>query len=243
MSLRQERGGVMIIQTVEAVPRKKGYVRITAQWEEEEKNLPPEVWSNLVEDPDFPEFIVSDEVVYRRNIRKGLVIPLQEMTELIFEDDLVKARDYGLFLLNYRMRTEKELKDKLKENNFSEQVIDQTVERLTDYGFINDEKYAELYLKQRIQQRGAKTIEHELAKKGVSREIASELLDGLGEEEEAAALAACKKKVQNLKGRGLEKAKVQEKTYRFLLSRGYDYNLIKKVYNLTLEDLKNNEDS
>jgi regulatory protein len=232
----------MIIQAVEVVPRKKGYLRITAQWEDEEKNLPPEVWSDLVDDPDFPEFFVSDEVVYRRNIRKGLVISLKEMTQLIYEDDLVKARDYGLFLLNYKMRTEKEIEDKLKEKNFSDEVIQKTVERLIDYGFIDDEKYAELYLKQRIAQRGARTIEHELAKKGVSREIANELLDELGDEEESAALEACKKKVRNLRGRGLEEGRVKEKTYRFLLSRGYDYNLIKKVYNLTLEELDYEEE-
>lgn len=225
----------MIITSVETVPKKKGYVRITAQMEDSEKKLGPKEWSGLLEDPDFPEFFVSNEVVYRRNIRKGLIISLKEMTELVWEDDLVKARDYGLYLLNFRMRTEKEIRDKLKEKSFSQEVIDKTLESLAGYGFIDDEKYAELYLKQRISQRGARTIEHELAKKGVDREIASELLAEMSEAEEEAALAACEKKYRNLKGRGMDEAKIQEKTYRFLLSRGYDYNMIKRVYNVALE--------
>ncbi len=228
----------MIINSVEAVPKKKGYVRITAVWEASEQNLSPEEWSQLVEDPDFPEFLVSAEVVYRRSIRKGTVISFDEMKELIREDELVKARDQALFLLNYRMRTEKELRDKLKEKGFSAESIDHTLDNLTGYGFIDDEKYAELYLKDRITQRGARTLEHELAQKGVDREIAGELIARMGDAEEEAALAACEKKYRNLKGRGMDEGKIREKIYRFLLSRGYDYNMIKKVYNMALEQYR-----
>ncbi|MPN55949.1 hypothetical protein SDC9_203633 [bioreactor metagenome] len=57
----------------------------------------------------------------------------------------------------------------------------------------------------------------------------------MSDAEESHALAACRKKVLSLKNRGLEENKIREKVYRFLLSRGYDYNLIKKVYNMTLE--------
>ncbi|MFB0959406.1 MAG: regulatory protein RecX [Clostridiaceae bacterium] len=225
----------MQIKRMEPAIGKKGYVTVSAAWEEHEVNLTPQDWSDLMQDPDSPQFLLSQEVAFRRSLRPGSRIELTELQDLIREDELVKAREAGLHLLDVRMRTRKEVRDKLKEKDFSDRAIEATLESLASYGFLDDEKFAQAYLKERIRQRGSRAIEQELFQKGVDREIAQDLLEDMSDAEESHALAACRKKVLSLKNRGLEENKIREKVYRFLLSRGYDYNLIKKVYNMTLE--------
>ena len=226
----------MIIQSIEAADT-KGYFRLTAQWEEGEIRHLPEGMDPDGDDPDHPLILISEEVRFRRGLQVGSVIALPELAELIRDDQLVKARDQALHMLDYRMRTKKEVEDKLRESGFLPAVIDQTLESLAGYGFLDDGKYAQAYLKDRIRQRGARAIAQELSRKGVDRDVTAELLDAMGDAEEAAALEACTKKIRNLRDRGLDDAKIREKTWRFLLSRGYDYNMVKKVYNIALESL------
>lgn len=226
----------MIIVNLQAEPRKKGYVRVTVEPQDEAELRQIEELQEEDTTSGAHEILVSEEVRYRRGLTAGYRITLEELSLLIHEDDLVKAKDVALSMLDYRMRTRKEVREKLTEKGFSADVAQKTMESLEEYGFLDDEKYAQAYLKDRIRQRGARTIGQELAQKGIGREMAEELLEGFGDEEEEAALAACRKKYQNLKSRGLDEQKIREKVYRFLMSRGYDYSLIKKVYNRALED-------
>ncbi|MEK7712781.1 MAG: RecX family transcriptional regulator, partial [Nitrospirota bacterium] len=45
---------------------------------------------------------------------------------------------YAYRLLSYRDRSEKELTNKLKWKGFSEEIIQQTINHLSEKGFIND---------------------------------------------------------------------------------------------------------
>lgn len=47
-------------------------------------------------------------------------------------------------------KTEKELRDKLTEKGFEEDTIKRAIEFLKEYNLLNDEKYAEMYIKDRL---------------------------------------------------------------------------------------------
>lgn len=57
-----------------------------------------------------------------------------------------KAYDYAVFLLSLKLRTMGEMLDKMRKRGFSEKVIDQTLEQLKERKYLDDRRYAEIYL-------------------------------------------------------------------------------------------------
>lgn len=119
--------------------------------------------------------------------------------------------DKALRFLSYSPRTEKEIRDKLGVD-CSEEIIT----KLKSYGYINDEKYAEDYIESRIRSkpRSQKLILLELKRKGIITEYRIPSTDY-----ELAQKAFEKKK--NLKTR--------EQAMRFLVSRGFSWEVIEKT--------------
>jgi regulatory protein len=54
------------------------------------------------------------------------------------------AYNYVLFLLNLRLRTEGELRYKMRERGYTEDVINSTIEQLLQKKYIDDERFAEI---------------------------------------------------------------------------------------------------
>ena len=92
-------------------------------------------------------------------------------------DEIFKAKEKALSLLNYRMRTEKELKDKLLDADFSEEAAFEAIEYVRSYGYLNDRAYAEQYVSSRSSMKGDYLLKRELREKGVSEEIISEVFE------------------------------------------------------------------
>ncbi|MEN3042130.1 MAG: RecX family transcriptional regulator [Fervidobacterium sp.] len=64
------------------------------------------------------------------------------------EEDYKKLKDpfqIALRFIKFRARSEWEVKNKLKQYGFSEEVISDTITKLKKSGFIDDEKFAYLY--------------------------------------------------------------------------------------------------
>lgn len=81
------------------------------------------------------------------------------------------ARECALALLEFRDRTERELRQKLKEREYSAQEIDETVLFLKEYRYLDDEAYAGRYIRSCAARKSRRQIRADLERKGVSREI------------------------------------------------------------------------
>ena len=79
--------------------------------------------------------------------------------------------DYAARLLAPRAMSEKMLRDKLTAKNFPQEGIDHAVERLTELGALNDGEYARMVARY--------YVDRELRRRGISQEIAQEILPGL----------------------------------------------------------------
>ena len=53
-----------------------------------------------------------------------------------------KAKHRALHLLEYMDRTEKNMRMKLAQGGYPQDVIDETIDFLKSYGYIDDQKYA-----------------------------------------------------------------------------------------------------
>lgn len=87
----------------------------------------------------------------------------------------------GLRLLSYRDHSEKELLLKLRQKGYDVNYASNAVEKLKDYGYINDERVAEYYAKSLSERKGMSKngIKNELRRKGISSELADNVVESL----------------------------------------------------------------
>ncbi len=122
--------------------------------------------------------------------------------------------------------------------NFSDSVIarealvNQIISKLKEYNFINDVEFTKLWIGQRIKSKHKplRVIEFELKQKGINKEIIDEVLSRFDEsrtldQESAEKLAS--KKLDFY--RSLPPQKRREKVTSFLLRKGFNYDIVKKV--------------
>jgi len=106
-------------------------------------------------------------------------------------NEIEKAHETAFRFLSYRPRSVNELKRKLEEKGFSSLVIQQTLDRVKELGYINDRDYAYAFAcsSARNKHWGTMRIHHALLEKGVSREIANQTVARIKEEFDIRRLA------------------------------------------------------
>ncbi|MDP3386017.1 MAG: regulatory protein RecX [Eubacteriales bacterium] len=159
----------------------------------------------------------------------------EKYIEKMTEKEKAKAVNYGLKLLTARQKTEKEMADKLKEKNYTDDIIHYALNYFKSCGYLDDKKYVEFYLREKINinRYGTMKLRNMLYQKGIPSELIEEGLEGIDEDmmiENAVYLA--NKKINSLKDQ--ESMAVRQKVHRHLASKGYSYSTIAKALNLVM---------
>lgn len=139
------------------------------------------------------------------------------------DDIYSRAKEYAFKLLTFRPRTKKEIEDKLAGKNYPAEIIRQIVQMLENYNLVNDEEFAELWIRNRCKVRsyGRWRIKHELALKGIDRALIDEQVNRLISDEEEFEMARRLVEKKRKTGR-LNKRKV----YAFLRRRGFPKEIV-----------------
>lgn len=61
-------------------------------------------------------------------------------------EDFAHAYDYAVFLLSLKLRTVGEVLSKMKARGYSERIMDEVLERLKENKYLDDQRYAEIFL-------------------------------------------------------------------------------------------------
>lgn len=129
------------------------------------------------------------------------------------------ARSYGLFLLSKRDYSIHKIKTKTLEKGYSAEEVEDAINFFIDMKYLNDEKYAEIYIrnKKEFNGWGANRIRMELSmKEGVSNSIIDSIMPEFDFEEE--------KIKQYIKKYGITKPKdpkEYQKRMAFLARKGF----------------------
>jgi len=145
----------------------------------------------------------------------------------INETLLQKARGYAFHLLKFRLRSEKEIYQRLKKKGFQEEIASETVRFLKSKGFIDDEIFARAWVESRIKKPlGLRKIRGELNLKGIDKAIidsqVNEIKKGYSEPEIVAKII----KDRLRKSEGVETYKAKSRIYGYLLRRGFSSEVI-----------------
>jgi regulatory protein len=134
-----------------------------------------------------------------------------------------KAYSYAIYLLSLKLRTEGEIREKLRIKNYEAGITDKVIEQLKENHYLNDENYAQVYLDnlKKYKTFGYYGIKKKLMEKRLpSNIIESVLSEGLGEEEEA--------KIANRLLKKLDEADKQKLAQK-LKAKGFRMGVISKL--------------
>ena len=116
---------------------------------------------------DLREFLRNAEALKRQTVQKQQKNLTEEPEE--YRD----ARRKAMRLLEHMDRTERGLRDKLRQAGFSQLAVDYALSYVESYGYIDDERYARTYIAYRMNTKSRQKIIQELISKGVDKETAA----------------------------------------------------------------------
>lgn len=171
-------------------------------------------------------------LLYSTDLRRNRLEEGMEISEELYEDILVhtiyrRAKQKAMAILKRMDRTEAELRSKLKQADYRDDAIDVALEYVMKYGYVNDERYAECYIRCKQNGKSRKQIEYTLAQKGLSRELIQTAMENEYESEEEAIRRAIYKKTEDPTTMDREK---KMKLIASLCRKGYSYEKIKKFF-------------
>lgn len=173
-------------------------------------------------------FGISGELIYKEHLKKGLVVDEEKLRKIAYEENKLKCRESALRIIERSYKTENEIKNKLLEKGYGIEEVNESVNFLKEYKFIDDRNYVKLFIKDRLRNQGKQKIKYSLKLKGISDEIIDEEISNLDREKEMeVALELASKKYTTIIKRESDKYKVREKLTRYLMGRGYDYQVAK----------------
>ena len=141
-------------------------------------------------------FSLALEVAEREGVAPGLVLDRDRIDALLAVDSAARATAAALAFLGYRPRTEREVRDRLRERGHAPAAVEATIERLRGWRYVDDAGFARFWVEGRVehQPRGRRLLEQELRQKGVDRETAREAVADADYDEVAAAVALARKR-------------------------------------------------
>lgn len=176
------------------------------------------------------------EVLEELNFCEGMELNPDEFNQKLEIIEYKSSLRTALYMLMRSSKTENELKKRLKEKGYPEKAISSVLEYLKEIGYINDESYAESYIRSIRESTGTsrRSIYYKLAGKGVDNEVIRQKLEEAEIDDYAAAIKAAKKKATGLKG---DKRQKSAKLLNFLYRKGFGMEVCRKVIEeLDLDD-------
>ena len=86
-------------------------------------------------------------------------------------DISIKAKKRALHLLERMDRTEHQLREKLRASEYQEEVIEEAIEYVKSFHYLDDERYAETFTRYKKEGMSRQQIKQKLLQKGISRDI------------------------------------------------------------------------
>ena len=166
-------------------------------------------------------FGISDIDLYNLGLAVGDVVTEEQMALIEETIDVQKCRDYAVNLVSKKMYTKKEIAEKMQKKGFSKTATDGVMDILEEYGYVNDDLYAEMYCEYQSRKFGAKKIRYDLQMKGISQEIIQKHICKIENRDELMELVKLK-----IKGKTVD-IKERQKIVRHFLSKGFDYDAVK----------------
>lgn len=164
----------------------------------------------------YEDVIINNNLLIKKDIDTGL------LEKLIIENNNVNVYSTAINYISIRMRSEKEVYDYLEKKQIDNQLIKDTINKLSKLGYINDYLFAKSYVNDKINlsNDGPLKIKKSLMALGVEENIIEQILNSMDKEE-------MNIKLEKLIGKKLKTTKgslnmVKLKIINYFYNLGYD---------------------
>lgn len=139
-----------------------------------------------------------------------------------------EAKSKAVRYLSQKMRTEHEVWKKLHDEGYDNECADKVVNELKAIGYINNKLYAQKYIfdRSKLKPLSRDMMKRELLARGITAEIADEVLEDWKVEDSVVAEGLLKRKFGKY---DLRDEKILKKAYMFLMHRGFSRNTIREA--------------
>lgn len=181
----------------------------------------------------------DEDLVVEHRLVVGKEIPQEQLEKLLFEVEVGKLMERMYRLFNIRQRSEKEVRDYLRELNYKRKVKGRDeisspaseflINKLKQKDLLNDLVFAKAWVGARrsSKKKGLIALKSELFQKGIDKEIIEQVLSKNGENEKDIAIQALGKKLKVWQD--LSSLEFKKKSYEYLARKGFEYSIIKDV--------------
>jgi len=154
-----------------------------------------------------------------------------EILEMKYFSDIERAKSRAINYISGKLKTKYEVRLKLKENGFAEDVIDKVLDILEKEEYLNDKVYCEIFIedKKKLNGYGKNKIKSLLIQKGISKNIFEDFLDEFEYDEEFDNALKMGIKKLNLLSNEEDNFKKRQKIINYLAYRGFGFDVINDV--------------
>lgn len=163
------------------------------------------------------------------------------------EEALAPVRKRALGLLDQRARSRHELRERLIKAEFAPELIDEVCDEFERTGLLNDQAFANEWVRQRATRRGksSRALDMELKEKGVAAAVRAEAVSQLSEDDEyEIAHGIAEKKARSVRSAPADRAEYDKGLRRIvgaLARRGFpsgmSFSISKQVLDQRIDEL------
>jgi regulatory protein len=143
------------------------------------------------------------------------------------QDTVPSAIRSAYYLLRYRDRSEREMRERLQKKGYSEPVVDAVIEKLREAGFLDDRRLAENLRRVASEQKqlGTHGVKAFLQQRGIGRDVIESVPDNTDE------LVVAERLVEKKLGRmsALDDSTIKKRLWGLLSRRGFSAGTIRAV--------------
>lgn len=182
--------------------------------------------------------LIAYDYIYKYKLKVGTNIAEEQLKSIKKESDNFVCFNMALGYVSKKTCTEKDVKEYLKKHQFETESIVLALNKLKDYGYVNDKVWAERTAQSLNSQHGNLYIKQKLANKGIKEEVITEILEDCSEKE-ACILQANKW----IKSHGVpEDMNSKNKFFASLVRKGFGYDTVRNVLKEILNNLEVEDD-
>ncbi len=172
------------------------------------------------------EFVcsVDDFTAFKNKLHKGREITKAELENIVTESEQNSGFERVVDLISRTPKTQHQVRTYLKEKGYMPKTINVILAKLQDYHYLDDRRYAEIYIENNISRYGKRKIMQNLLMRGVDKDLINECLADYDNQDETVLNFALK----FMKNREPTRENF-DKLCRHLAGKGFDWSEISLV--------------
>ena len=172
-------------------------------------------------------FTLYKSELSRYHIEAGSVIEL-DTYQVIYKNAVKRAKLRAMHLLTDMGRTEAQLRTKLMQGGYPQNITEEAIKYVKSFGYINDREYARNFVESRKDKKSRRELYAALCQKGLASELIEEVLEECFDKEDSikAIKTLLRKKDFHPETADL---KEKQKVMGYLLRKGFQYEEIKSA--------------